>query len=55
MSREGGVPLLASEPLLLRRGDDLAVSQEAARAVVVERRYTEDVRGHALGSRDTSS
>lgn len=41
--REGGVTLDAGEPLLLRRGHDLAVAEQAGRAVVVERGDAEDV------------
>jgi len=36
------VVLLAGEPLLLRRGDDVPVRQQCRRAVVVEGRYAED-------------
>src|SRR5262249_42971693 len=45
MVGEPGVVLLASEALLLRRGDDVAVAREAGRRVVVERRDAEN-RGH---------
>src|SRR3989442_3180890 len=52
-TRERRFLLLAGEPLLLRGGNDLAVSQETGGAVVVEGRYTQDVRdGHALESQD---
>src|SRR3989442_11355983 len=52
-TRERRVPLPAGEPLLLRGGNDIAVSKETGGAVVVEGRYTQDVRdGHALESRD---
>ena len=52
-TRERRVPLPAGEPLLLRGGDDLAVSQDTGGTVVVEGRYTQDVRdGHALESQD---
>jgi len=40
--REPRVVLLAGEPLLLRRGDDVPVRQQCRRAVVVEGRYAED-------------
>ena len=42
VGREARVALLAREALLLRRGDDLAVAQQARGAVVVERRDAED-------------
>ena len=39
---EGGIVLLAREPLLLGGGDELAVHQQRGRAVVVERRQAEN-------------
>src|SRR5207245_6190571 len=42
---ERRVALLAREPLLLRRGDDRAVSEQAGGAVVVKRRDAQDVLG----------
>src|SRR5690606_39397959 len=45
--REVRVVLLAREALLLRRGDDLAVPQEAGGGVVVVRRDAENVGRHA--------
>ena len=41
--RKTRVVLLAGEPFLLGRGDDLSVAHEARRAVVIESRYAEDV------------
>ena len=43
VAREGGVALLPREPLFLRRGDDLAVAQQARGAVVIEGGDAEDV------------
>ena len=46
------VTLLAGEALLLGGGDDVAVSEQARRAVVIEGREAEDVRGcHGIQSR----
>ena len=42
IGREGGVVLLAGEPLLLGRGDDLAVHQEGGGAVVIKGGETEN-------------
>ena len=47
--RKRGITLLAGEPLLLPGGDDLPVADQTRRAVVVERRESEDVRiAHAI-------
>ena len=43
LRRERRVPLLARETLLLSRGDDLAILQQAGGAVMIEGRETEDV------------
>ena len=45
---EGGIVLLAREPLLLRGGDELAVGDQRSRAVVIERRQAEDLHSAAL-------
>ena len=47
--REAGIMLLASEALLLRCGDDMAVGDERRRAVVIKRRKAEDVHAAATG------
>ncbi len=49
VDREGGVTLLARESFLLRRRDDLAVTQQTGRAIVVESGDAEDVGGTTVG------